>query len=335
MDYYSVLCVDKSATIDEIKKAYRKLAREYHPDINKSTEAEETFKQINEAYEILGNKQKKEEYDRPNNNIFGAFASGFGHAGSMNMNDFFSKGFTGFSSETKSKPNHKKTFISELDITVNITFEESIFGVEKKSIKFSYKNECLQCNGYGGRISTCTDCNGKGTKLRVDGFVSINTTCTSCYGIGTQIIENCTKCNSLGYSLVVEEMDIKIPEGIEERTKLLVRGKGNKINGSRGDLYVSIKVDNSDVYSRDKNDIIQNVNVNALDILAEKTIIVDSLKKTYEILLEDIYHGKELRFIGEGTKYVNSDNYGDLILKFNVFFPKLTKEKREIIASLM
>jgi molecular chaperone DnaJ len=333
MDYYSILGIDKTATPEEIKKSYRKLAREYHPDINKSKEAEEKFKKINEAYETLGNKNKKSIYDSPQANPFGGF-SGFGHGSSMNMNDFFSKTFGDFGNNTTTKPKHKKTFTSELELSVNISLEESVFGVEKKTITHSYKTECTNCNGYGGEFKSCHSCDGKGKTLKTDGFVSINTTCTNCYGKGTVRVGSCTKCNDKGFMLVAEEIEIRIPEGIEERTKLLVKGKGNKINGKRGDLYVSIKVDEHPIYTRQKNDLIQTVNINALDILSQKTITVTSLRKTYEIDLTGAYDGKEFIYAGDGTKMVNGDKYGNLRLVLDVYFPKLSPEQIEIVKSI-
>lgn len=329
MDYYSVLGVSRSADATEIKKAYRKLAREYHPDINKTKEAEEKFKQINEAYETLGDEKKKSMYDRPTINSFGNFS---GFRGSSDMNDFFSRNF-GFSTGTK-KAKQKKTFVSEEKLIINITFEESVFGVDKKTITHSYKSECPQCQGHGGKFDTCYDCRGSGTTLKSDGFISINTTCRTCMGTGLTRTSNCEKCGDKGYSMVVEELDIRIPEGIEERTQLLVREKGHKINGKRGDLYITVKVDEKESYQRVKNDIIQTIKVDVLDILKQNTITVESLRNDITIDLTDTYHGKEFVFNNQGTKTVKGNVYGDLVLKIETYFPKLSQEQIEKIKTI-
>jgi len=335
MDYYSVLGVEHNSTTDEIKKAYRKLAREYHPDINKTKEAEEKFKKINEAYEILGDSNKRKNYDSKSSNPFGSFTSGFGKAGSMDMNDLFSKAFGGFgSNNTRKKSKHKKTFTSEAELSIYISFEESVFGVDKKTITQSYKTECSKCHGYGGEFTKCQVCDGEGARLKTDGFVSINTTCSECYGTGTIKSGSCTKCDDKGYILVAEEIDIRIPEGIEERTRLLVRGKGHKINGKRGDLYVSMKIHKHDQFTRDKNNIIQDVKVNALDILLEKELSIQSLRNEVTINLKNAYHGKEIIIEGQGTKTVNSEEYGNLILVLNVYFPELSDKQKEILKDM-
>lgn len=329
MDYYSVLGVDKSSTADEIKKAYRKLAREYHPDVNKTKEAEDKFKEINEAYETLGDSSKRKSYDSKDN-IFGSFGGNFS-SNSMDMGDIFSKAFDGFN-DNKRKPRQKKTFTSEENITIQITLEESIFGVEKKTITHSYKSECSKCNAYGGNFQKCSSCGGSGVRLKTDGFISINTTCTSCYGTGVERVGSCIKCDNKGYTLVAEELDIKLPEGIEERTKLLVRGKGNKINGKRGDLYVSVEVVKKDGFIRDgKNNIFQTIKVNALDILLEKDIEVTTIRDTKTLSLKEAYHGKEFTYPKEGTNTVNGTSYGDLTIILETYFEPLPPTLKEII----
>lgn len=331
MNYYSVLGISKDSTATEIKYAYRSLAKEYHPDINKTKGAEAKFKMINEAYEVLGNPQKKKKYDSPSIDSFGTF-SGFGNS-SMNMNDFFNTAFN-FNHKNDTRPKQKKTFTSEAHLDVHITFEESIFGIQNKSVKHSYKSECLKCSGHGGEFDTCGDCGGKGLRLKTDGFISVNTTCTTCKGTGKKRTKDCVKCGNKGYSLVVEEIDVNIPEGIEERTQLLVRGKGHKINGKRGDLYLSVKVDEKEDFAREKNNIIQTVYVNVLDILTEKTIVVESLRTNYEIDLTDMYYDKEIIYKNQGTKTVKGSVYGDLVFRFKTYIPKLTNNQKEILKSI-
>ncbi len=212
------------------------------------------------------------------------------------MGDIFSKAFDGFN-DNKRKPRQKKTFTSEENITIQITLEESIFGVEKKTITHSYKSECSKCNAYGGNFQKCSSCGGSGVRLKTD-----------------------------------EELDIKLPEGIEERTKLLVRGKGNKINGKRGDLYVSVEVVKKDGFIRDgKNNIFQTIKVNALDILLEKDIEVTTIRDTKTLSLKEAYHGKEFTYPKEGTNTVTGTSYGDLTIILETYFEPLPPTLKEII----
>jgi len=315
----------------EIKRSYRKLAKEYHPDVNKTKEAEEKFKQINEAYEILGDEQKRKNYDMNNSMNFGSF----GGFNSSNISDLFQQSFGGFQDIPKrKKSNHKKTFQDESNIEIYITVEESIFGVDKKTIPNSYKCECNKCFGHGGTFSDCNVCNGTGRVNKNDGFISINVTCTECMGTGQKKTGSCIKCYDKGYLLVAEELDIRIPEGIEERTKLLVRGKGNKINGKRGDLFISVKVIENEEYSRKNNNIYQRAKISAIDILLEKIIQIPSLRENFEIDLKKIENEKTFIFKNKGTKTVNGNSYGDLIIIPDVYYPKLDEKQKEILNSI-
>ena len=331
MNYYSVLGVTISSTQDEIKKAYRKLAKEFHPDRNKTKEAEDKFKKINEAYETLSDKSKRMKYDSPS--PYGRSFSGFNKS-NMDITDLFSQAFEGFNGIKKRNVKQKKTFTSENTLIINISFEESVNGLDKKILKHTYKTECISCNGYGGKYIVCDSCNGKGTITKADGFVSINITCNECNGVGNKKVGSCVECHDKGYIEISEEIDFKIPEGMEERTQLLVRGKGHKINGKRGDLFVSVIVDEKSGFERVKNDIIQTISVNVLDILKENIILVKTLKDDIEINLSKSYHGREFIFKHKGTKTVHGQSYGDLIIKIDTYFPELDKKQKQIIKSI-
>ena len=318
-NYYKILGVTQDSTQEEIKKAYRRLAKKYHPDRNNDDSAAEIFKDINEAYEVLGDEAKRRQYD---SFTFNSHA----RTSFFDLNDLFNN--FGFK---KDRPRKKKKFASELNIVVELEFEEAVLGVDKKIIKYVYKSECSSCHGYGGELESCVYCHGTGMVNRTDGFISIMTTCKSCNGTGQTMLHACTKCSSKGYIEKAEEIEIKIPEGINENTKLVARKKGNRINGSRGDLYITITIKASSKFRREKNNLILPLTVNALDILKQKTITVKSLKKTYKIDLTDAFHGKKFVFRSDGIKSINSNNYGDFIVEIKAEFPKLTPKQLKIL----
>lgn len=331
MDHYNVLGLSRTATQEEIKKAYRSLAKKYHPDLNKSPESEEKFKNVNAAYEVLGDQEKRRQYDHGGQNIFGGFG-GFG-THHFDMNDIM-RGF-GFNGTQSKKANVKKTFTAEDNIMYVISFEDAILGVTEKTITRSYKTECSKCNGYGGDFKDCTDCNGIGMVNHTDGFVNIMTTCKHCMGTGKTKIEECNKCASKGYLEVEEQISFRIPSGIENKTRMVMRGKGNKINGARGDLYIEIIIEPSNTYSRSGNDIIMHLPTNVLDVLKEKTITAQVFNKTYDIDLKNSYHGKRIIIKNAGTSSLNNtEQYGDLIIVIELEIPVLTEREKKIIESI-
>ena len=243
------------------------------------------------------------------------------------MNDIFSN--FGFGQQKKTQ--RKKKFSATLKMTIDIDLEESILGINKKTIKHIYKVECNGCNGYGGELDNCPDCFGKGMKQQTDGFVSIMVTCKKCIGEGKILVKGCKKCATNGYTEQVEEIELKIPAGIDETTQLVARGKGNKINGKRGDLFITVRIDKTSRFRREKQNLILPLIVDALDILKQKTITVQGLEKTYEIDLSDGFHGKNFIFPQDGIKSINNDTYGDFIIELMVEFPKLTEEQLQIL----
>ncbi len=325
-DYYKILKIEQKASSDEIKKAYRKLAKEYHPDLNNDKNAEEIFKNVNEAYEILGNDTRRKQYDHGGNS-FARFGQN-SNSSSFDVHNMFNN--FGFGQNPK-PTKRKKKFSAELDLTVDIDFNEAILGIDKKTIKHIYKVECIDCHGYGGELTDCPKCAGHGMVNQTDGFVSIMMTCKNCAGQGKILTKGCSKCATNGYNEKVEEIEIKIPAGIDEMTKLVARGKGNKINGKRGDLYIIVRIGKSNRFRREKQNLILSYIVNALDILKQKTITIQGLEKTYEIDLTDGFHGKNFIFPSDGIKSINTDTYGDFIIELMVEFPKLTEEQLQIL----
>lgn len=328
MDYYSELGIDKNATDVEIKQAYRRMAKTYHPDRNKSPDAEEKIKRVNEAYDVLSDKNKKAEYDSKKSNAF----AGFGRS-NFDIGDIFSNSFD-FNKPRQHKHKFKKKFESQSKTTIQIDFSESILGVTDKKISHIFKHECSKCSGFGGEFQPCNICGGSGSINRNDGFISINITCTSCSGSGKKIISPCTECGGEGYIDTEEELAINIPEGLEVKTKLFVKGKGNLINGSRGDLYITVEILPDPIYRRHNNDIHMTVDVDVVDIMLESSVVCNTLKGEVPIHLTPAVINDKIIQKSMGTKTVNSDTYGDLIITINPTIPKLSDEQKNILKSL-
>lgn len=272
-DYYEVLGVNKNASDDEIKKAYRKLAKEYHPDRNKSPDAEAKFKEISEAYEVLSDPQKRSQYDRFgfNSNQFGngfnAQGFDFGDFGGFgDLGDIFEQMFSGFgggfggASSSRKQQNAQNINIERL---LTISFIESIKGCEKK-IKFIRKKTCSKCHGSGGEtpndVTKCSTCNGNGTVISEIqtqlGTMRTQQVCPKCSGKGKMIKNKCTKCH--GNSYIDEEvtLTINIPAGIGNGEQLVVSNKGNEFNNKIGNLYLIIQVVPSNFFERNGNDLL-------------------------------------------------------------------------------
>lgn len=320
MGYYEDLGVSRDTSCDDIKRAYRKLAKKYHPDVNSSKDAVDNFKKISAAYEVLGDEKRKRIYDAECNNHF-------------NLNNIFNNNSINRSRVNKHKT--KKKFEKEANTTISVSFKEAILGVQNKTIINTYKKECSICYGYGGEYTKCVYCHGIGMINKVDGFISMNITCHNCKGDGKILDVGCLNCNSNGCTEHTEEIIINIPEGLEQRTKLLSKGKGNFINNSRGNLFINIEIEPEKPYHRSGNDITMDVPVNVFDILLEKTITIDYFKEIFLIDLLDIDIKEHIIKKGFGTKTVNGNNYGDLIVKLNVIIPKITDIQKKNINILM
>lgn len=322
-NHYTTLGLNSPSNPTEIKKAYRTLAKKYHPDINNTIEAEDKFKEINEAYETLGNEQNKRRYDAHSNN----FNHSFGNDDQFNMNSMFSQ----FGFEQQKKPQQKKTFSQELRTIISLSFEESIFGHQDKAFINTYKVECGDCKGYGGTFSDCSVCGGHGMITSVDGFLNMRVTCKDCNGRGKIISSICGKCNSKGFIPKKEEIKINIPAGITNKSTMVSRGNGNKINNKRGDLFIAVDILPSPIYRRENNNIIMSATVSVVDIMKKKTLIIKGLQNEYEIDLNNAFQGKNFIFPSEGVKSMNSDKIGDFIIEIGLSFPELTEKQKDLL----
>ena len=332
-DFYNILAVSKNASDSEIKKAYRKLAIKYHPDKNPDDpKAEEKFKQAAEAYEVLGNKEKRAKYDQFGHSAFQG--GGFG-SGGMNMEDIFSQfgdifggafgGFGGFggSSARRSKG-------TNLRIKVSLTINEIAEGVNKK-IKVKRK---IQAPGL--EYSNCRTCGGSGQVTQVTntilGRMQSTTTCSNCLGIGKIVTNRPSGSDSNGQINVEETVDVKIPAGVEDGMQLRVSGKGNEpvTDGIPGDLLILISEIEDNDFKREGNNLHLDLYISISDAVLGVSKEINTVNGKVRIKLDaGIQSGKILRLRGKGLKSVNGYGSGDLLVHVNVWTPKtLSKDQK-------
>ncbi len=354
-DYYEVLGVSKGASDDEIKKAYRKLAIKYHPDKNPGDkQAEENFKEAAEAYEVLSNAQKRQQYDRFGHaGMGGAAGGGFG-GGGMNMDDIFSQfgdifgnaGFGGGGFESMFGGGGKRVRKgSDLRIKLKLNLEEVANGVEKK-IKVKRHVTCKPCGGNGAKNGTelqnCQTCGGSGQVRRVQqtmlGQMVTTGTCPTCNGEGKMIKTRCEVCFGEGRVLEEEVIPIKIPAGVAEGMQLSMNGKGNvpPRGGVAGDLLIVIEEEAHEVLHRDGNNIVYELYLNFADAALGTNVEVPTIGGKARIGIEPgTQAGKILRLKGKGIREINGYNTGDQLIHVNIWTPKsLTREETEMLEKM-
>lgn len=349
-DYYEVLGVSRNAEAAEIKKAYRKLALQYHPDKNPGNkEAEEKFKEAAEAYDVLSNEEKRRRYDQFGHAGLGG-AGGFG-GGGMSMDDIFSHfgdifgsfgGFGGFGGGRSARRVNRGT---NLRVKVKLTLEEVATGVEKK-IKVKKYVADDHCHGTGAKngtsFSTCSTCHGTGQVTRVQqtilGAMQTTSTCPTCGGEGKIINEKCEHCNGEGVQLSEEVITLNIPAGVSDGMQLSLAGKGNaaRRGGVNGDLIVLIEeVEHQDLV-RDGNDLLYNTFISYPDAVLGTSVEIPTLEGKVKVKIDaGMQPGKILRLKAKGIPDVNGYGKGDLLIKVNVWIPKnLSKEDKKIVEEL-
>ena len=364
-DYYEILGVSKTATDDELKKAFRKMAKKYHPDANPDNkkEAEAKFKEVNEAYEVLSDPQKRKMYDQfgtadPNQAGFGGgpFGGGngyysyttsdFGDFGDLGdiFSSFFGGGFGG--QRASSRRNNGPRKGEDLNTTLDITFEESFLGVEKV-ITIARQETCEECSGTGAKKGTkpskCGMCNGTGNvttyQNTILGRIQTSKTCSECRGTGEVIKEPCEYCHGKGTVRKTPTVRVKIPAGINDNQTIVLRGEGNPgtKGGPPGDLYITLRVKRSSIYTRDGNNVYCDipVTITQATLGAEIEIpMVDGSKEKYKIP-EGTQTGTTFTIKSKGFKSVNSNIQGNFIFRIVVQTPKrLTKEQRDLLMAL-
>jgi molecular chaperone DnaJ len=346
-EYYEILEIERSADNETIKKAYRKLALKYHPDRNQGDkEAEERFKQINEAYQVLSDANKREIYDRYGKN--GLDRQGFSHFSEQNYEDImgdlgsifesvFGRNF-GFSGGGRERGRNEKY---SLDIETNtlLDFSEAIFGC-KKEITFIYKSPCKECNGTGSedkKLSECPECKGKGQLFYRQGFMTFSQTCQKCRGAGHIIKNPCKKCKGKTYEELDESVVVDIPEGIDNNNRIKVAKKGNiASNGSRGDLYILVNVREDDIFVRDGQHIYMEVPVFFTQAILGETVTIPTLRGTKELKLQQSTQDKQqFVFKNEGVKDLRTKQLGSLVAQISIKYPEaLNDEQKDMLKKL-
>src|SRR5215207_3443509 len=342
-DYYKVLGVDKKASQEDIKKAYRKLARKYHPDTNKEGGAEDRFKQISEAYDVLGDPDKRKKYDR-GGSVFGA-SNPFGGGGtagpsSGSWSDIFSDIFnTAANRGTRTKPVTERG--RDLETTVTLSFEQAIEGAQVP-VSVATHAACTTCRGSGARPGTvpkvCPVCNGRGVEAQGQGVFSITRPCSRCNGSGTVIEEPCPTCGGEGRLREVKRYRVNIPAGVREGSRIRLAGKGEAglRGGPAGDLYVVTHVSASDVFKPKGDNFEVEVPITVAEALGGAEVEVPTLNGTKRLrVAPGTKHGTVQRLRGEGAPILSGSGRGDLHYRFVIDMPSdLTAEQREAVEQL-
>ncbi len=364
-DYYEVLGVNKNASDDELKKAYRKLAKQYHPDANPDNkkEAEAKFKELNEAYETLSDPQKRRMYDQfgpdgpqgfggaggPFGGGQGGYYSyngsgfdGFGDFGDLGDIFSFFTGFGGRQSKKQSGPRRG----ADLNLRMDITFEEAYLGVDKE-IVITRNEKCSHCHGTGAKPGTspmkCPSCQGTGQIKQVQntilGQVQTTRTCPECHGTGEIIKEPCDECRGKGTVRKQPKIKVHIPAGIDDEQTVALRGEGDpgEKGGPNGDLYITVRIKRHNIFTRKGNNVLSEIpiTITQATLGAELEIpMVDGTKEIYKIP-EGTQTGTKFTIRNKGFKNVNSSIQGDYVFTVIVQTPKkLSKEQRDLLMQL-
>jgi len=342
-DYYEVLGVGRNASEDEIKSAFRKLARQYHPDVNKEPDAEEKFKEINEAYGVLSDADKRARYDRFGKEGLGSMG-GF-HDYTVDFNDIFEDLLSGFGFSTGRRSRRTPRRGRDLQIQVQLAFEEAIFGIEKE-IQFEREETCSTCNGSGAEPGTtptrCQTCGGQGEVRQVRqtflGQMVQTGICPTCNGRGEIISSPCHTCRGGGLEHKVVHKKVQIPAGVDNGTQIRLAGEGGPgtLGGPNGSLFILLDVQPHKFFKRRENDILLNVDINVAQAALGADVEVPTLDGDEKLKIPSgTQPGKVFHMKGKGVPYLRRGGRGDQLVIVNVAVPtKLTKEQRELFEKL-
>lgn len=356
-NYYDILGVSTNASDDEIKKAYRNLAKKYHPDLNPgNAEAAEKLKEVNQAYSVLSDKTKKQNYDTYGNENgpqgFGGFGSGGGFSGfdfgsgGFDFGDIFSNMFGGaFGGRSSSRSASMQQQGADIQVKMKLSFVEAAFGC-RKNINITRSETCSHCKGTGARNGTdfekCSKCSGTGTVRKTQstpfGQVVSEGVCPDCRGTGKKIKEKCPHCSGNGVTRENRNIEINIPGGIQSEQVLTLRGQGEagRNGGPAGDMQILILVEPHKLLKREGYDVFVDVPVSFTDALLGAKVKIPGINETLELVVPELTQtGTILSIKGKGTKILNKNGYGDLFAKIVVEMPKsLSRKEKELVKNL-
>ena len=343
-DYYEVLGVDKNSSADQIKSAYRKLAVKYHPDKNKGDKSsEDKFKEASEAYHVLSNSERKQNYDNFGHAAFENGAGGRGGFGNFDFSesfsdifeDFFGEGFGG-----RSRSNRKSNYRgSDLRYDLSINLDEAYNG-KKQDIKFSTSEKCETCSGSGSKpgqsSSSCRMCGGHGQVRSSQGFFTVQQTCPQCSGSGEEITNPCSSCGGQGKKQASKRLSVTIPKGVDDGTRIRLAGKGEA--GSRGagngDLYLFINVNTHELFKRQDEHLFFECPISIADAALGSSIEIPTIDggKAKIKIPPGTQSGKQFRLRGKGMPYMRGSGIGDLYVQVNTEVPvSLNKEQKDLL----
>lgn len=355
-DYYEVLGVSKTATEAEIKSAFRKKAKQYHPDLNKDNpDAAEKFKEVQEAYEVLSDESKRKMYDQYGHAGVNGGASGFGgfngagfSGAEFDFGDIFDSifgggsGFSGFTNFGGNSGKKRATRGSDVLMHINLTFEEAVYGTEKK-INIDVTEECDECHGKGGfEPEECPNCHGSGTVTReqhsILGAFLTKTTCPDCGGVGKKYKRKCSECHGKGKITKNKTLTVNIPAGIDTGNRLRVSGKGNPgtNGGPNGDLYLEFTVEEHDFFIRENDDIYLEVPLTITEAILGAKKEIPTLYGNVKINIPaGTDGGDKQRIKGKGIDNKTNHSKGDMYLIMKVITPKkLSRDQKKLIDEL-
>ena len=342
-DYYEVLGVNKGASADQIKSAYRKLAVKHHPDKNKGDKAaEEKFKEASEAYHVLSNPERKQNYDNFGHAAFENGGSGRGGFGNFDFSNHFSDIFEdffgeGFGGSRRSRRSNNRG--SDLRYDLSISLEEAFSG-KKQDIKFSTSEKCDTCSGSGSKpghqAGACSMCGGHGQVRSSQGFFTVQQTCPQCAGAGEEITHPCSSCNGQGKNQASKRLSVTIPKGVDDGTRIRLSGKGEagSKGGGNGDLYLFINVHSHDLFKRSDENLFFECPISIADAALGTSIEIPTIDggKAKIKIPAGTQSGKQFRLRGKGMPYMRGNDFGDLYVQVNTEVPiSLNKEQKELL----
>ncbi len=348
-DYYEVLGLEKSASEDEIKKAYRKLAKKYHPDMNPGdSEAEKNFKEVNEAYDVLSDPDKKAKYDQYGHAAFDPASGGFGGGGfgfdGFDISDIFSNIFGGGFGGGGSRRQNGPIRGDNIRLRLTLDFEEAVFGC-KKDIQYQRVQRCPDCSGSGAApgtsAKTCPDCQGRG-QVRVQqrtpfGMMQTTRDCSRCSGSGKIIETPCKNCRGQGFVKATKKLTVTVPAGIDDGQGIVLRGEGcdGTNGGGAGDLQITFNVRPHAFFERDGYDIYCDIPVNFVDLTLGAEIEVPTIEGKEKLNIPDgTQTGAQFVLRSKGVQVVNSSRRGNMYITVIAETPRsLTKKQKELLES--